>query len=683
MAGAEETQVLKDDEGDVKADTLIGVDAPAGTYESSGADLLALSIDEDDANFWFNLAVGSIAPSSETSGSAKFTIEFWHKDQSYQVVIFRGVNFDGSYNYNAFLQAFDAGRDRFVNVNQLPIEAISATESYLVTVSRDLLLDGNGTAPVAGRELRLLRVQSQGFSSIGPIVSLDLVSVSDVMPDTGTGDPYVVQRGLQQTGHAFLNSEDPVRSSNGEEATFVYYVEAHNTRSEVDRFDLESSQVPTGWDITLPAASLRIEGNSSVRFPVLVTTPFVHQHGAFENFILELTSRDNPRAVGRLELGIRYLEVPQPAGHHDTLYIHTREQTDVNAGVFCLGCPPPTRAFMNTVEDYALNEGIGAHSQNAFLGLGDWDWAVFLEPGLQMGLDFDVSETRPITLNFQVPLTVDNAVLGGSLTHYALVEDSNGASRFVRTTLANLLETPPQDFQGDVTVETTLVPTPDAEFIQYHRRAALALELHLDGTLLTVGGTEEQTQPKLTGGTLQLPLFEYRDPVDDVFSELAGLTLRHADLAEKFVNPGDSVLFNLTLSNDGAVDDVFEIRVNGTNQEWVRVLGDQRIFVGTGNERHVVIAVSPPADAPDGAVMDLVVTVASVAEPTVQGNVRVVATVDALVDRTDEAFLIQDAESRLKEQRKSPGLGGIMVLLVMANMVAAVRRRSRFAPLVE
>ncbi len=666
LVGAEPVQVLTDEAGDAVARTPDGTAPPSGTYDPSGADLLGLTLDETAGALTFSLAVADVAPSAEGSGTARFVIGFFHADQSYQVVVYRFGSFDGAWFYDAEVEAYDAGRERHVPVYGVSVDVDEAANTYHVAVPRDVLVDGNGTAPTAGRELRLLRVTSQEASD-GAAFSLGTITVADAMPDSGVSDvPYAVQRGLLQSGQARLHSDDPVRASNGEEATFVYYVQGVNLHEEDDRFDLEAMGVPGGWGVTLPAATLRIPGNDTVTFPLLVSIPFSHQHGAFETFQLELRSQRDDRSVGRLELGVRFLETPQPAGHHDTVWIHTRQ---VPASNLCFGCGDGSIAFMNAVEDHALDEDIPARGEDSsFIGTGVWNWDVFLEPGLRLGLDFDVNETGSLDVELDAPNAVSDASLGGRLVHYARVGDG-----VERTLLADLVPTTPGTLNGPTTLSTLLVPTPDADLVPYNPHAALVLELELEGDAVTAEGAEEYLEPALTGGRMTLPLFEYRDPVVDVFAQLAGLDLRHADRAEKFVNPGETVLFNLTLANEGAIDDVFELRVNGTNQEWARVLGDTRIFVGTGNERHVVVAVTPPTDAPDGAVTDLVVTVASVAEPTVQGNVRVEATVDSLVDRTDEGFLVQDAEGRLTS-KESPGPA---VGLLLAGLAAAALRRRR------
>lgn len=669
-AAAEPVRVLTDSEGDVDANLPDGSTPPGGTYDPEGADLLWLDVDETTDSFRFDLAVAEVAPSDDGSGYADFFVEFMHADQAYRLVVQRFPNIEGSFSYDAEVQSYDAGRERFVTTYPIDLVVDAGQNVYSMTVPRDALVDGNGTAPTAGREFRLLRVQS--VEQVDSAFLYGAIQMRDHMPDDGVSDlPYKVQRGLTQTGHARLESDDPVRASNGEEATFVYYVEAHNLEERDDRFDLAVDGVPDGWDVTLPAATLRVPGNGSVRFPVLVSTQFNHLHGAFESFLLTLTSHRDTGAIGRLEMGIRFLETPQPAGHHDTLWIHTRSAAPSNS--FCIGCSLPETAFMNAVQDHDLDEDVPVYSDDSgrLLGGGNgWRWTMYLEPGLQMGLDFDVNSTGTIEATFDAPLSIQDASLGGRLVHYAVVEDG-GASYVQRTVLAELVGSTPTDLSGTMALDTVLVPTSASDFIRYNLRAALALELELSGNNFSVYGTEEQTQPALMEGQMSLPLFEYRDPVDHVFSQLAGLDFRHADRAEKYVNPGETVLFNLTLQNDGAIDDVFELRVNGTNQDWVRVLGDRRVFVGTGDHRNVVVAVSPPKDAPDGAVVDLVVTAASVAEPTVQGNIRVAATVDALVDRTDESGLIQDAESRLTD-KKSPSVAAPLVLLGIALL--ALRR---------
>ena len=222
---------------------------------------------------------------------------------------------------------------------------------------------------------------------------------------------------------------------------------------------------------------------------------------------------------------------------------------------------------------------------------------------------------------------------------------------------------------------TIFTPTTQSDLIPYSQDAALVLHLRMEVSGAPVIFGAEASMPRLVpGGELKLPLFEYRDPVEDVFNDLAGIDLEVAGKAEKYVNPGETVLMNLTLTNSGAVDDVFTLRVNGTNQEWAQLIGDTEVFIPTGASRPVVVAVSPPGAALDGDVADLIVTAASAAEPTITGQARVVAIVDDLLDRDDEGHLVEGLAKELSTDKQSPGPA--LPLLALA-LLALVRRAQR------
>lgn len=667
-----QTTVLEEASDDATA-TVGGLDVP---YDASAFDLAALLIEEQPQDFGFTLRVADLQRDAETDlDSGFYMVDFQHADAGYRIQFGRFV-LGGQVSYTAELMVFDSGRQGYVPVERLAVDARPEANTLGVTVPRELLVDGNGTAPTLGREFSFFKAFSR--SSVLGLNGAPGVTVSDAMPDTGFSQvPYAIQQGLRQSGHAALWSDDPVRASNGEQGTFVYYVQAENLDEQQDRFDLSVANVPNGWDVTLPASTIRIDGNSTQPFPVVVTTPFAHQHGAFESFVLKMTSHRDAQSVGQLQMGIRYLEVPQPAGHHDRLWIHAR--TDGNQQGLDLLSPTQSRVvgYMNAAEDDGVGQAMDIPPTQTFssIATSQFEWIVWLEPGLQLGLDFDLSRTGLAELEFTSDLPYSDVVLSGQLMHYEGVERTSfGFSSGAETLLGDLAPTTPVTVNGPTRIETIFTAKPDADFIEYTDRGALALHLRLEsssqGPILV---TDDVIMPRLlTGGTLTLPLFEYRDPVKDVFNTLAGISLRHQDRAEKFVNPGETVLLNLTLSNDGAVDDILSLRVNGTNQGWARFLGDTTVFVPTGASRPVVLAISPPTTALDGDVVDLIVTAASDAEPTVQTQIRVVGIVDDLLDRPDESALTGEIESRLTKDKDSPGLP---LLLVLGALVALVRRR--------
>lgn len=664
-----QVQVLEDSDGDAVVRLGGLADAPTGFYPSTTTDLLGFTISEVPQAFTFDLSVADLDPDTEVEGDVTFyNVDFNHADRAYRLNYIR-QNLGGGVFYGGQVQVYDAARQQYVfHFGDVDFDVDTGRSILSMVVPRDALLDGNGTAPTVGRDFTLFRAFAR--SSTFGIEGGAPIRVDDAMPDDGFGLDYAVEQGIQQQGHGRLFSDNPVRASNGEEATFVFYVQAVNLAPEDDRFALATEGVPNGWTVTLPASVIRIDGNSTQRFPVLVSTPFSHSHGNFEDFILTLTSQSDSSSVGRLQMGIRYLEVPQPAGHHDRLWIHAEASRFQNFFSPVLGVE--NIAYFNAIDDDGRTDD---SLQVAPQGYGggpngnEYRWDLYLEPGLQLGLDFDLDRTGVIDVDFVSDMPMDGVVLTGRLSHYL------GGLDGKETVLAEIASTTPKPLSGTSTFSSIITPTAASDFIPYTQEAALVLHLTLrDAGAPAILGFDAAGPRLLPGGELTLPLFEYRDPVENVFNDLAGIELAPSGRAEKYVNPGETVLLNLTLTNSGAVDDVFTLRVNGTNQEWAQLLGDTEVFVATGASRPVIVAVSAPSGALDGDIVDLIVTAASAAEPTISGQARVVAVVDDLLDRDDESHLIDGLKSDLTKDKQSPGPG---LALLMVGLLALARRAKR------
>ncbi len=674
-ASLAQTQVLDDADGDATA-TLAGAQAPG--VDPKGFDLIGLWVSESSRDFTFTLKVKDIDPENPTAqDGGMIDVDFNHADQGYRLRLLRDVGINAM-AFRGLFMAYEPGRGDYQARAWIDPTIDTAEESAAFAIPRDWLLDGNGTAPTVGRELDYFRAFARSNNVFGFGGSPSLVQMRDAMPDTGYGTlPYPIQFGLQQSGHAFLASQTPVRASNGEKGTFVFYVTASNLSPDEDRFDLTVRDVPKDWEITLPGGSLRLGGNESRAFPVLASVPFAHAHGAFENFVLEMKSQTATSSVGRIELGVRYLATPQPAGHHNHLYLHSREEAGNPNSLFGMTGGTFVTAYFNTLE--VDDNDVGAKTPpfggQMSAGRQQFNWDLYLEPGLEMGLDFDLNKTGDITVTFSSEVSTYTGVFSGYLVHQRAIVRDNGPSQVIETVVATIPPSSPQSIGQATAFESVIRPTKAADLIPFSEHAALLLRLNVtlqDGPQFI--GTS-QTDPMLAGGQFTLPLNEYRDSVEGVFNSLAGLKFVNNGPKERSVNPGETVLFNLTLTNDGAVDDVFSLRVNGTNAAWARVLGDQEIFVPTGSSRPVVIAVAAPGDAPHLDVADLVVTAASKAEPTIQGHSRVVALVDDVLDYPDEAHLISDLEKGLKSEKKSPGAPVALLLASLTGLVAALRRR--------
>ncbi len=674
-AGLAQTQVLEDNTGDATA-SIAGNSAPG--VDPASFDLVGLWVHEETDAFRFVLQVSDIDPPNPVpTDTGLVDIDFNHADQAYRLRLLRDTT-TGANAFGGQFLAYEAGRGDYVYHDRLVPTIDGSQETATFTVPRTWLLDGNGTAPTIGRDFDYFRAFARNTNVFNSQFAPNAVQVRDAMPDSGYGAiTYPIQLGLQQTGHAFLESSTPVRASNGEKGTFVYYVRASNLDPAEDKFTLSVRDVPKDWEVTLPGGSIRLAGNETRAFPVLLSVPFAHQHGVFENFILEMKSQSRSSSVGRLELGIRYLEVPQPAGHHDRVHIHTISEAAPSGSLAAFAGDTQKRAYFNTLEDDENDDDTAVPPFGGQLSAGrqQFTWQLYLEPGLEMGLDFDLNRTGAITAQFRSEVSIYTATFSGYLMHVQ-GETVNGQFREAKkTVVATIPPSSPQSVGQGTSFESLIRATKASDLIPFNKNAALMLVLNMtvqDGQQLLGGQT---TDPLLTGGQFTLPLNEYRDSLEGVFNSLAGLRFVNKGLAERPVNPGETVLFNLTLTNDGAVDDVFALRVNGTNGAWARVLGDKEIFVPTGASRPVVVAVSAPKDAPHLDVADLIVTAASKAEPTILGNIRVVALVDDVLDHPDESHLVAGIDDELASKKKSPGAPVMVLTLALAGIVALMRKQ--------
>ncbi|HUR26271.1 MAG TPA: hypothetical protein VM327_09695 [Candidatus Thermoplasmatota archaeon] len=708
QAAAAAVDVLEDLAGDTAV--MAGntpADNPAGRYQAT--DLRGLQVEESVSDFTFHLAVADLKGDGTQTvvESSQYGIRFEHHGAQYQVHLYRTVITSSS--YFAVLEAFDPARGEYSSPLGLPVAADEAAGTMVVAVPRDLLLDSDGAAPFPGRSLAGFHVASwSGFGDFGSIslgpgggVPIPSVQVVDAMPDSGNGTrDWAVRFGLQQTGDAHLSAQVPTRASNGEATTFVFVVDARNDGA-TQRFRLSTTGVPAGWKVDLPSDLVEVDGGASLRLPVLVSTPFAHQHGTLQDFVLEMAGTDDPGDVGRVQLGVRYTAPPQPAGHHDTLYIHTAkpqgDQTFQTVFGSAFGFDLQSLYFNTMTPDEDENDGgnpVGG--QESGFGFSSppptvtYQWNVALSPALQLGLDFDPSRVGSVKLAIDSLLPLTGAVLEGRLVHtmpdgrsFDDCEDGCEATaedfRFGfgnHTTAATIGPTTPRDVAPNsqvVLFEAPIAVTPQGDFFPFSPGAALSLQLNL--TFVRVDpffGPKDV--PKLHGGEVVLPLLEYHDPVDQVFSSLSGLMIEVRGEQQRLVNPGETALFELTLMNHGNGTASYDLSLSGTNLAWAVILGDTTVQVEAGTSRPLGIAVTVPPGTPDGEVADLVLTAADAKDPSVRTLVRLVATVDTEVDQQDDTARVPGLADSLTG-KDSPAPAATLALLALAVGALAMRRR--------
>lgn len=701
--------VLEDKTGDVQ---MMVAGTPAGnpTGRFAAQDLVGLTVEETADSFVLHLKVASLtsAPEAPAAESALYTVAFAHGEVAYRVLFWRQVGQDA--DYGGQLQVYDTGRGQYGSIERLPVTVDAPAGIMTAAVAREQILDENGAAPFPSRFLTDFRATSAGLRITGqcwpmlPCQPLPTTAVLDAMPDQGVGPINVpVVLGIGQTGYARLFADTPVRASNGEATTFVFQVNATNLDDAKHYFSLAATGVPAGWQVTIASSVVELKAQQTATLPVLVTTPFGHNHGTFQDFLLEMVSLDDGGSVGRVELGVRYMATPQPAGHHNILYLHTAAvdgDPTFNSVFGTLFGFDPQNLYFNTLtpeeDDNDAGTPVGGTSRFIWDGPGSvptgrFTWSIPLSPPLAMGLDFDPLGTGSIRILLNSVLPLPAAVLDGRIIHNIPLEpcdpredegcEYNGeddyfVGRGTRTVVALIGPSTPVEVgtnAANVAFEAPIVATPEGDYLPFQDGATLTMQLNISFQRPeTPFGPRDM--PKISGGSMTLPLQEYHDAVDTVFASSAGLMMHVDGSQQRQVNAGETAVFDLQLMNHGTEAATFDVSLTGPHVEWADVLGDARVTLAAGESRPLAIAVAAPASARQGDMADLVVTAANVADPTQRTLARLVVLVDETSDHPDDASRVAALDGQLSA-KNVPAIPLAWAALALAVLVAARRRR--------
>jgi hypothetical protein len=714
-------RLLDDAGGDVQVTAAGQAGSPAGRFEA--ADLKALDVAETADELTFTVTAASLhgSPEAPFLETIIYRVGFQHNDRQFRVILVRNVVQTAS--YSAQLQAYDAGRHGFFALTRMQEAAADeAANTLSASFAKDLLVDAEGNAPqpqmpFTGWHVGATNIGTSFFGGgQGGQVCVATtcqgppnVQASDAMPNQGNGTTDLAIRfGVVQAGHARLASPIPTRASNGEATTIVYQVTARNLGAASELFMLGASGAPGGWDVQLPAEHVTIPGNGSVVFPVLLSMPFTHQHGTYEFFVLSLTSMRDSGSVGRVQLGVRFSNPPQPAGHHNALWVHTADSLNFLDQVpFGAEATDPVigtgaTLYMNAQEDDPLDSHLQVPGQGCNFNTqavpprAGYCWDIPLSPGLEIGLDFDLNKTGKVS----VPVTTKPPLLGAQLTGSLLYYPPPNNTRQQRNgfgpngfedasvEVGRLKPQAPVDIGAStstpVILAADLAPTGKETYIPFAKGASLVLRLEVDftGTIPTQF-PNEATPPFIQPGGLvtDLPLFEYHDRVNQLFASSSSLMLSAGSPQDRMANPGKQVLFNLTLMNHGEAAATVDLQLTGTHTDWSQMLAPtaSQVTVPAGGRLPVSVAVRiPPTAAPDanghGDMADLVLSVTGTADL----NQRTLARLHVMVDDSrdwpgDEAAI--QAMMGMKAKKGTPGLEAPLLLAAALGLALAMRRR--------
>ncbi len=658
--------VMQDPSGDVSATTRTDQTTmiPAGARDI--ADLTQLDLAESETELTFTLYDAAYSQTAEPDGAF---LSFGFN--------LKGTEFLVGYSIPSTTPLYPAtgaslshrliGETTWEPAQQLETEfAAGSPGSFVAHVPRELLVDEFGNQPRAGDVLDAFWSSSVDHFSQGSLVSVVgpglVAKITDAMPNTGTSDAAIELQLTPPTGKTVeLSSPEPIRSSNGEQGTIVFQVFTSNYGPEAIDLSLSIVDAPSQWTTALARTSVRVPSETTVATPVIVGIPFGHSHGKFLGMNVSL-SNQNGETLDRLQLGIKYLDIPQPAGHHNTLWLHTLLD-DPALGVADLASGH-TNPFMSTDEEDTRDTHGNLYSDHfgPIQAPTTFTWCIPLSPTLQIGLDFDLQGDLDFRANLQagIPVTGNaqtRLLLSGSPTESGFGDQSTCTEDRSFLAIANF-PSAPVSLQPGTPVDIAATTPPAADLVPYARGRELMLEVIL--TTDTPVSYRLADEPRIVaGGSLTLPLFEYHDPAPRV--QVEGPTITTNTPPKLLRNPGTTAVFNFTIAGN---EDDYQIQVLGLNNEWAQPIPATVKPDGTFS-----IQVRIPNDALDGILCDLIVKAVSKDNENL-ALARITVEVDQDIQHPNDATL--------SNANGAPSAGfGALSLTLLGLAIAASRTKPR------
>lgn len=675
-AGAQDqatAPLLEDSSGDAQL-TVQGTPVGSANQAYPAVDLIDLKLAELPEAFVWTLQVNDLrAPNEETGADGvRYDIGFEHNGRFFQLMAVISLPMLSGQPY-AYLNSRDSPDGQWSGVWFSPDAAVAdlTADTITVTLPRETLADLDGAVPFPGRSLSGIHTEARSTLSGGSVNIVQTIGfpydVVDAMPNARDAWAlYPVQVGVQQSGNARLGSLQPFRASNGEATTFVYQVQATNIGEEDSTYELAVVGNPMA-QVVLPIDVLTIESGESVEVPVLATVPFAHQHGGLDTFLLEMRDLNDAASIGRIEMGIRYLTVPQPAGHHDTVFLHL---PPTQAGATPLSF---TEGFLNTLETDDRAGTQPWHATGLSGGGLTWSsgWNLKLSPGLEMGLDVDADRLGQAI----IPISATVPMLAASLEGYVYVAGGTSFGYYGDGGALFSFTSAPVDIQPGQTHSFDLEVKPgDIDTVPFEPGQNLYLDLRLTYTMTPPAaiGLANESPALEKGGFMRLPLNEYHDDVDEALAILDGPTLTALGPQQRLVNPGEAVVFNVAIDNPTNESLPIRLGLTGLNAAWGAV-DDDAFTLPAESTANITVVVRAPADAFDGDRADLILQAYPKDQPMLRSLLRLVTDVDTEADHPDDAPLAGDIGTPEKKDTPAPSLA--LVGLALVALALARRRR--------
>ncbi|MBW3583583.1 MAG: hypothetical protein KY455_10845 [Euryarchaeota archaeon] len=527
---------------------------------------------------------------------------------------------------------------------------------------------------------------------------------------------------------------DPFGDTTEETATFTF---ASDTGNELLRVLVDAEAGQDGRDGAVPvhgvetgryqAVPLRIENDLEEPLTLRLSADVVTGDPTrWFLFVVDETTVPGATAAGP---GVRIVTLVVNAepgvGHKETARVNVRavpvERPDVlGSGLVDIqGVRPPTEAdplvrfhstgdtcssaahWMNTLERDAKGAAKEVRLRSCDTGGGD------LFAPAQVGLtfradvpwsrDYYLSTTEPaaLTFGFRTAITLpgQETEAGTPVIADLSVTLASGGTLIGEATVrsARLTETP-TPFTFEIPIDAAVFgertrAVPDDRplavrvAVAHPQRTVVVCEKDLCGveeevTLFDPATMGNRVFLVLDGAEADLPIVESRPagPVLNITRSGALVTMGVEGEKERFVNPGRSAVFNVTVRNEGLHDDLVTLAAIADSERWrVRLDPGDKLRLGRGEEATVRIAVQAPEDAEEKERLVVRLTATSGVDDLAQVSERFTATVTKgveIAEHPDGTF------SDPPKEKKSPGVPFVAIVALLVGVAVWRRRRT-------
>ena len=458
----------------------------------------------------------------------------------------------------------------------------------------------------------------------------------------------------------------PVRGtqgSNGGAGVLLFELVADNIDAQAIDVVLTIDGLPQDWSGLVPAR-LHLEPGESRTIPLLVSTPFGHDHGSTIPFTV--TAEVLGLQVLTEELEVHFFDVPQPAGHHPTLYVHSGSTS-----------PGATRPVYNWIDTLPSNPKDEQLSFTPTGGTNDYSggthtdfFLIDMVPGLGIGLDFDLS--RPGQARFVLQSDIATTVTASIRLEHCNPADPSGRDYAEYRSDFNcpgtwlpVLEAPAQDLDlamGSTQVDVEMTATAYADLLPFQQGSVLAFVVELESPLAT--GYPNTISMLPTDARIDLPVFEFQPPLTGILAELGSLEVI-GEAIDRSAGPGSQLVMQRTVANNG--DEALDIDLDaiGYNAQWVEIL-PATLHLEPGEEHAFEVMVTVPPEAGSTEFAQVYLVAAS------QGDDQIVSVLPMRINAQGPE--VHEQPTLATDKRESPGTSAF--LLGFAILALALARRN-------